>query len=59
MLLLYFACMTAVGAPPEYRYRMPLEPIMIVSVVSSAILLARWLFPNSRLFVIESQAYDK
>jgi hypothetical protein len=32
MLLLYFASMTAIGAPPEYRYRMILEPMLIVAV---------------------------
>ena len=33
MLLFYFATMTAIGAPPEYRYRMILEPILIVILV--------------------------
>jgi hypothetical protein len=33
MLLVYFAGMTAIGAPPEYRYRMVVEPILIVSIV--------------------------
>ena len=32
MLLLYFAGMTAIGAPPEYRYRMVLEPMLIVPI---------------------------
>lgn len=33
MLLLYFSVLTVVGARPEYRYRMILEPIIIASVV--------------------------
>jgi hypothetical protein len=43
LLLAYFGVMTAVGAPPEYRYRMPLEPVMIVCVANlAASLAARW-----------------
>ena len=32
LLLLYFSAMTIMGAKPEYRYRMILEPIIIASV---------------------------
>jgi hypothetical protein len=33
VMLLYVAAVTAVGAPPEYRYRMVLEPLMVVCAV--------------------------
>ena len=37
LLLPYIGLMTAIGAPPEYRFRMILEPIMVVcSAVSGA-----------------------
>ncbi len=42
MLLLYFAGLTAIGAPPEYRYRMILEPMLVVC-------LAQLLAPSARL----------
>ena len=25
---------TAIGSPPEYRYRMPLEPMMILAIAA-------------------------
>ena len=37
LLLAYFAAATAIGAPPEYRYRMPLEPIMILAIASGIV----------------------
>jgi 4-amino-4-deoxy-L-arabinose transferase-like glycosyltransferase len=32
LLLLYFSAVTVIGAAPEYRYRMILEPLMIIAV---------------------------
>ena len=32
LLLAYFAAATVIGASAEYRYRMPLEPIMILAI---------------------------
>jgi hypothetical protein len=49
LLLAYFGVMTAIGAPPEYRYRMPLEPILIVCAASLVVSqVERWLakFPS-------------
>ena len=43
MLLLYFATMTAIGAPPEYRYRMILEPMLIVAIVQLLLERGQWL----------------
>jgi hypothetical protein len=40
LLLLYFTAVTSIPAQPMYRYRMVLEPIMIV-VVSAAIVTAK------------------
>ena len=40
-LLPCFAALTAVGAPPEYRYRMILEPMFIVCIAQLANLLVR------------------
>lgn len=41
MLLLYFSAVTVVGSPPEYRYRMVLEPLMLVSIVPIFTSIAR------------------
>jgi len=46
LLLAYFGVMTAIGAPPEYRYRMPLEPIMVACVASLAAPLRNDGLPN-------------
>ena len=40
LLLACFSVMTTIAAPPDYRYRMPLEPIMVACVASLAVRLA-------------------
>lgn len=52
-LLVWFGVMTAIGAPPEYRYRMPLEPIMIVCVAGMAAPLAERFFANPRVLAAD------
>ena len=59
LLLGYFGVMTAIGAPPEYRYRMPLEPIMAVCAVSQAMSLAERFFVKSRGLAAETQDHCK
>ena len=48
-LLVYFAALTSIGAPPEYRYRMILEPILIVCIAQLGGPLSRaWMRQSAR-----------
>ena len=58
-LLAYLAVMTAIGAPPEYRYRMPLEPVMVVCIASLAMSLGRRCFALSCLCAAVPQGHRK
>ena len=48
-LLVYFAAVTAVASYPIYRFRLPVEPLMVTVVTLAAALLAlRVRAPSSR-----------
>jgi hypothetical protein len=43
LLLLFVSSLTVLGGRPEYRFRMVLEPIMLVSIAQLAMKLTPWL----------------